>query len=75
MEKCLRSGHEAKIGFKKKEAFMEIVQSKHSGCDSYLTTIKGLTPAEAKIGSDWLNEVITVTIEQCLKKAGSVKNK
>jgi UDP-N-acetylglucosamine/UDP-N-acetylgalactosamine diphosphorylase len=75
MEKYLRSGHEAKIGLKKKEAFTKIIQSKLSGCNSYLSMIKGLTAAEAKIGSGWLSEIITATVEQCIKKAGSIKTR
>ena len=73
MEKYFRSGQEAKIGLQKKDAFLDIIQSRLSGYNSYLSMIKGLTPAEAKIGSDWLNEIITVTIEQCLKRPGLVK--
>jgi UDP-N-acetylglucosamine/UDP-N-acetylgalactosamine diphosphorylase len=69
METYLRSGQEVKIGLKKKEAFTKIIQSKLPGRNSYLSAIKILTPAETKIGSGWLGEIVAVTVQQCLKKA------
>jgi len=75
MEKYLRSGHEVEIGLKKKEAFTKIIQSKLLGRNSYLSAIKTLTPAEIKIGSSWLGEIVAITVEQCLKKADSFRLK
>ncbi len=68
IEAYLCSAVEEKLGLKKREAFIKIIQKKSSRNHSYLEAIKSLPPAQAKIGSDWLNQVVAGITGRCFPK-------
>lgn len=70
---CLSSAAAEEFGFEKKEAFMRIIQKQSVRNDSYLDTVKSLTPAQARIGSNWLGQIVTGIAGHCFpqtKKKG-----
>ncbi len=69
IEEHLISTVEEGLGLKKKEAFIKTIQIKSDSNHSYLEAIKSLTPAQAMIGSDWLNQVVGGITGNCFPKA------
>jgi hypothetical protein len=72
MEASIAEASTENIALKKKEKFQQIVQRNISQNNSYLEAIKTLAPAEAKIGSEWLNEIVVSITGQCCQKAGAL---
>lgn len=75
MDVYLNSAVEEKLGLKKKDAFKKIIQDNATRNNSYLETIKSLTPFEAKIGSDWLNQIVAGIIKHCFPKVNILRPK
>ncbi len=68
IDEHLNSKVEEELGLKKKKAFKKIIQKKSDSNHSYLEAIKSLTPDQAKIGSEWLSEVINSIARYCSSK-------
>ena len=73
IEAHLCSAVEEGLGLKKKEAFIKIIQKQSACNNSYLESIKSLTPAGAKNGSDWLNQVVTGITRHCFPKMNALR--
>lgn len=73
IEAHLCSAVEEELGPKKKESFIKIIQKQSAHNNSYLEAIKSLTPSEAKIGSDWLNQIVTGITGHCLPKTDALR--
>lgn len=66
MEEYLSGSYEEKIGQKKRDSFVKIIQRLSKKGNSYLESIGLLTPAQTKEGTDWLRSVIKNIIAECI---------
>ncbi|MGV8058628.1 MAG: hypothetical protein AB2L12_11475 [Smithellaceae bacterium] len=75
IEAYLNSAVEENLGLKKKEAFIKIIQKKSALNNSYLETIKLLTPVAARTGADWLEQIITGITGHCFPETNALRKK
>ena len=75
IEEYLSMAVEKKLGLKKKETFIKIIQNKALCNNSYLEAIKSLTKVEVKIGSDWLNQIVKGITGHCFTKINILRQK
>jgi bifunctional UDP-N-acetylglucosamine pyrophosphorylase / glucosamine-1-phosphate N-acetyltransferase len=75
IEDYLSRAVEKKLGLKKRDAFIKIIQNKVGCNNSYLEAIKSLTRMEIQIGSDWLNQIVTGITGHCFPKINMLRQK
>ena len=75
MEEHLSGNHEEKISYKKKEAFIKIIQRQSDKVGSYLDVIRSLTPQQAQKGTGWLNDIVEKTTAECLNASRALQQK
>ncbi|KQC08220.1 MAG: hypothetical protein APR62_05145 [Smithella sp. SDB] len=66
MEEYLSGNYEEKIGLKKRDSFVKIMQRLSKKGNSYLESIRLLTPAQTQEGMDWLRSIIKNIIAECI---------
>jgi hypothetical protein len=75
MEAYLSGNHEEKIGRKKRETFVKIMQRLSNKGNSYLEAITLLTPAQTRQGTDWLKDITDNIITECINKSHAHRQK
>jgi UDP-N-acetylglucosamine/UDP-N-acetylgalactosamine diphosphorylase len=66
MEAYLSGNNEEKIGLKKRDSFVKIMQRLSNKGNSYLESIHLLTPAQTREGTDWLRSITKNIITECV---------
>lgn len=75
IEAYLSAHHEDKIGRKKRETFVKIMQRLSNKGNSYLEAIQLLTPAQTQEGTDWLRDITENIIIECMNNSHAHKQK
>jgi hypothetical protein len=75
MEAYLSGNNEEKIGRKKRETFVKIMQRLSNKGNSYLEAIQLLTPAQTREGTDWLRDITENIITECMNNSHAHKQK
>jgi len=75
MEAYLSGSNEEKIGRKKRETFVKIMQRLSNKGNSYLEAIQMLTPAQTREGTDWLRDITENIITECMNNSHAHKQK
>jgi hypothetical protein len=65
IEAYLATADVENMGQKQKQDFLKIIRKSLKRNKSYLETIKFLTPAEAKAGTDWLQQIVDGITRHC----------
>jgi hypothetical protein len=74
-EAYLISAVEKELGLEKKKAFIKIIRKQSVHNNSYLETIKSLTPVQAGIGTDWLNQIVAGITGHCFSEIQTQRKK
>jgi hypothetical protein len=74
-EAYLISAVEKELGLEKKKAFIKIIRKQLVHNNSYLETIKSLTPVQAGIGTDWLNQIVAGITGHCFSEIQTQRKK
>jgi UDP-N-acetylglucosamine/UDP-N-acetylgalactosamine diphosphorylase len=69
MEAYLSGNNEEKIGLKKRETFVKIMQRLSNKGNSYLEAIQLLTVAQTREGTDWLKDITDNLIAGCINNS------
>ena len=69
MEAYLSGNNEEKVGRKKRDSFMKIMQRLSNKGNSYLEAIQLLTPAQTKEGTDWLKDITENIMTECINNS------
>ena len=76
MEEYLSGNNEERIGLKKRDSFVKIMQRLSKKGNSYLESIRLLTPVQTREGTDWLRGIIKdITTECANNNTGSSRRK
>ena len=75
MEAYLSGNNEEKIGRKKRDSFVKMMQRLSNKGNSYLEAIQLLTPAQTQEGTDWLKDVTENIITECLNNSHAHRQK
>jgi UDP-N-acetylglucosamine/UDP-N-acetylgalactosamine diphosphorylase len=75
MEEYLSGNNEEKIGLKKRDSFVKIMQRLSKKGNSYLDAIQLLTPAQTQEGTDWLRSIIKNIIAECINNDTSASRR
>ena len=75
MEAYLSGNHEEKIGRKKRDSFVKIMQRLSNKGNSYLEAIQLLTPAQTREGTDWLKDITENIITECMNNSHAHRQK
>jgi UDP-N-acetylglucosamine/UDP-N-acetylgalactosamine diphosphorylase len=71
----LSGKNEEKIGRKKRDSFVKIMQRLSNKGNSYLEAITLLTPAQTRQGTDWLKDIIDNIITECINNSHTHRQK
>jgi UDP-N-acetylglucosamine/UDP-N-acetylgalactosamine diphosphorylase len=69
MEAYLSGNNEEKVGRKKRDSFIKIMQRLSNKGNSYLEAIQLLTPAQTKEGTDWLKDITENIMTECINNS------
>jgi UDP-N-acetylglucosamine/UDP-N-acetylgalactosamine diphosphorylase len=75
MEAYLSGNNEEKIGRKKRDSFVKIIQRLSNKGNSYMEAITLLTPAQTREGTDWLRDITEHIITECINNSHSHRQK
>ena len=75
MEAYLSGNNEEKVGRKKRDSFIKIMQRLSNKGNSYLEAIQLLTPAQTKEGTDWLRDITENIITECINNSHAHRQK
>jgi hypothetical protein len=75
MEAYLSDNGEEKIGMKKREAFVKIMQNLCNRGNSYLEAVQLLTPQQVQQGTGWLKDITENIITECIKNSHAHRQK
>jgi len=75
IEAYLSGNNEEKIGRKKRDSFIKIMQRLSNKGNSYLEAIQLLTPAQIQEGTDWLKDITENIITECINNSHAHRQK
>jgi hypothetical protein len=75
MEAYLSGNSEEKIGRKKRDSFLKIMQRLSNKGNSYMEAITLLTPAQTREGTDWLRDITENIIIECINNSHAHRQK
>ena len=75
MEAYLSGNNEEKVGRKKRDSFIKIMQRLSNKGNSYLEAIQLLTPAQTKEGTDWLKDITENIMTECINNSHIARQK
>jgi UDP-N-acetylglucosamine/UDP-N-acetylgalactosamine diphosphorylase len=75
MQAYLSGNNEEKIGRKKRDSFVKIMQRLSNKGNSYLEAIQLLTPAQTREGTDWLQDITENIITECINNSRAHRQK
>jgi UDP-N-acetylglucosamine/UDP-N-acetylgalactosamine diphosphorylase len=75
MEAYLSGNNEEKIGRKKRDSFVKMMQRLSNKGNSYLEAIQLLTPAQTREGTDWLKDITENIITECINNSHAHRQK
>jgi hypothetical protein len=75
MEAYFSGNNEEKIGRKKRDSFVKIMQRLSNKGNSYMEAITLLTPAQTREGTDWLRDITENIITECINNSHAHRQK
>jgi hypothetical protein len=75
MEAYLSGNNEEKIGRKKRDSFLKIMQRLSNKGNSYMEAITLLTPTQSREGTDWLRDITENIITECINNSHAHRQK